>query len=75
MRTPIKSREYQNNDEFTGLEGTIDGVVRQGVEWRVRTQGTLWTACSKVPHTLNPNDRVKVISRDGNKLRLLIEPL
>jgi membrane protein implicated in regulation of membrane protease activity len=75
MRTLIRGQEQQNNDEFTGLEGTIDGVIRQGVEWRIRTQGTLWTAYSKVPYTLNLDDRVKVIGRDGNKLRLLIEPL
>ena len=75
MRTLIEAPAYRINDEFTGLEGTVDKVVRQGQEWRVRIQGSFWTACSEVQYILNQGDRIKVLYRDTHKLRLVIEPL
>lgn len=76
MRTLIKAPAYRINDEFTGLEGTVDKVIRQGQEWRVRVQGgTFWTARSEAQCILNQGDEIKVIYRAPRKLKLVIEPL
>jgi membrane protein implicated in regulation of membrane protease activity len=66
-----KQRKPTFND-VTGT-GTIDKVVRQGYEWRVRFNGTYWTARSSHPVKLQPGDQVRIMGRQGTML--LIEPV
>jgi membrane protein implicated in regulation of membrane protease activity len=70
-----ENRNNRVNGDFAGLEGTVESVINQGNEWKIVVNGTPWTACSRIPHTLKPKDRVKVLDREKYKLRLIIEPL
>ena len=75
MLTLTNDQKLRVNNELIGTEGTIDAVISQGKEWRVRVQGILWTGYSETPCTLNPGDRVRVLGRDKGRLKLRIEPL
>ncbi|ASC72355.1 hypothetical protein XM38_033120 [Halomicronema hongdechloris C2206] len=55
-------------------EAAIDGILHQGMEWRVKYQGVFWKArCPGAQVLLWPGDRVYVVGRQGNTL--LIKPL
>ncbi|MGF1567966.1 MAG: NfeD family protein [Nodosilinea sp.] len=50
-------------------EATVDTVCRQGQEWRVKYQGSLWRARALGGRlSLFPGDMVYVVARRGNVL-------
>lgn len=75
MLTIQQSQTNHADEQFKGLEGTIDEVIQDGWKWRVYVQGSLWTARSNERFRLSPGDDIKVLGRDKQKLKLVIEPL
>ncbi|NJO74268.1 MAG: hypothetical protein HC833_11225 [Leptolyngbyaceae cyanobacterium RM1_406_9] len=53
-------------------EAVVGEVVQQGKIWRVKYEGTWWTARSVQPLILNPGDVVYVVGRQ--RITLIIQP-
>jgi membrane protein implicated in regulation of membrane protease activity len=48
--------------------GIIDKVIHQGEEWRVRANGSFWSARSTKPANFQPGDRVCIVGRQNTTL-------
>lgn len=54
-------------------QGVIDKVICQGVEWRVRVNGSYWSAYALSRSNFFPGDLIYVVGRQNQKL--LIEAI
>lgn len=71
----LKLRQQQSTDrnrKRMEQEAIVTDVSRQGREWRVRYQGTFWTAYCTLPDMeFYPGDRVYVVGRQNIALMIL----
>jgi membrane protein implicated in regulation of membrane protease activity len=49
-------------------QGVIDKVICQGVEWRVRVNGSYWSAYALSRSNFFPGDLIQVVDRQNQKL-------
>lgn len=71
---PLESWLSPHELKRTGYQATVDGILNNGQEWRVKYQGVFWkarTADQSVYVSLG--DRVQVVGRLRNVL--IVEPI